>query len=315
MKRVVLNSILLFLVIIGIYSCNDVVNPNAPFRERFILNGIMRNDTSYQVVTLSHSYQPDNFDPLNYKEDPAIINAEVNIYYKAKLFHMRDTSIARTDTSRYTTPLHFYYNDQLKPEPNEDIEIDAILPNGLLLQSLTTTPNVPEQHFFDLSSDTLIPNKDRTAIKISWPGLDGNIFAPDLYIVYFINGDATEYHKKLPLYYNDGSDEPIYASPSKNHMIYLDMATIEKTLFDIPPKGADRANYSVTAIRIDLLVYDKFISTYYSSIKQGLDGFTVKLDIPDYTNIKGGFGVFGSVFKTSFYIKFNFGYIKSLGFR
>jgi len=313
MKRVILNSILLFLVIIGTYSCNDVVNPNAPFRVRFILNGIIRSDTSYQVVTLSRSYQPDNNDPLTYKEDPAVVNAEVNIYYKNELYHMRDTSITRTDSSHYTSPLHFYYNNQLKPGPNEDIEIDALLPNGLLLQSVTTTPDVQEPGFFDLSSDSLISSQTASRIKVNWQNLGGNIYAPDMYIIYFVKGDTTEHHKKLPLSYI--GDEPIYASPSKSNTIYVDLATIEKTLFDIPPKGTNRSDYSVTKIVIKLLVYDKFISKYYSSIKQGLDAFTVKLDAPDYTNIKGGFGVFGSVIKTNFYIKFDPNYTESLGFR
>ena len=317
MKRIVLNSILLFFVIIGIYSCNDVVNPNAPFRERYILNGIIRNDTSYQIVTLSHSYQPNNFDPLSYKTDPAVINAEVNIYYQNKLFHMRDTSVIRTDSSHYTTPVHFYYNNQLKPDANEDIEIDALLPNGLLLQSMTKTPDVREPGFFDSSSDSLVPNKNTTRIRVSWQELTGNLYFPNMYIVYFIKGDTTEYHKELPLTYvaqNDGSDEPIYPSPTKNNYIYLDMSTIEETLLDIPPQGADKANYSVIGIGINLLIYDEFISKYYSSIQQGLDGFTVKLDSPDYTNIKGGFGVFGTVFNTNYHLRFNYSYLRSLGF-
>ena len=46
------------------YSCDQSINPNAPFRERFILNGIMKSDTSYQIVTLTHSYQPEGYDPL-----------------------------------------------------------------------------------------------------------------------------------------------------------------------------------------------------------------------------------------------------------
>lgn len=312
MKRIVLNSVLLFIIIIGVYSCNDAVNPNAPFRERFILNGIIKSDTSYQVITLSHSYQPDNFDPLSYKTDPAVVGAEVNIYYKNKLFHMRDTSIARTDSSHYTTPLHFYYNDQLKPEPNEDIEIDALLPNGRLLQSVTTTPDVQQPGFFNPTSDSLI-TKQSGSVRISWRDLGGNIYAPNIYIVYFMNGDSTEYHKNLPLTYL-ASGEPIYASPTKNNYLYLDKATIEKTLSDIPTNGANTSDYSVTRIVINLVVYDKFISKYYSSIQQGLDGFTVKLDIPDYTNIKGGFGIFGSEYKTSYSVKFDFDYIKSLGF-
>ena len=101
MKKYILILTLLALSLIN-YSCDQSINPNAPFRERFILNGIIKSDTSYQIVTLTHSYQPDGLSPLDYTDDPAIKNADVNIYYDNKLYRMRDTVVARVNSSRYS---------------------------------------------------------------------------------------------------------------------------------------------------------------------------------------------------------------------
>ena len=98
--------ILAFLVLFSFYfiSCDSSFSPYAPFTEDYILNGIVRGDTSYQVVTLSHSYQPDNTDPSTYKTDPAIVGARVEITYDNKIYVLRDSSISRTDTSQFDTP-------------------------------------------------------------------------------------------------------------------------------------------------------------------------------------------------------------------
>ena len=60
---------------------------------------------------------------------------------------MRDTVIARTDPSRYGDSVRYYYNPDLKPGPGKVIEIDALLPNGLLLQSESKTPAIPNLDF------------------------------------------------------------------------------------------------------------------------------------------------------------------------
>ncbi len=95
-------SLKLFLLLTSaflFYSCNNTFDPNAPFRQRYALNGIMRNDTTLQIVTISKSYEPaDGFNPLTSHQDPAVTNAQVNMWYKDNLYQMRDTTIVRHDT-------------------------------------------------------------------------------------------------------------------------------------------------------------------------------------------------------------------------
>ncbi|MGA7837693.1 MAG: DUF4249 family protein [Ignavibacteriaceae bacterium] len=299
------------------YSCNEQISANAPFRERYILNGIIKGDTTFQVVTLSHSYQPEGLDPLEYTNDPVIKNANVNVYYDFKVYHMRDTVIVRTDTSRYSDSLRFYYNDKLKPEPGKVIEIDAFLPNGLLLQSSTETPDLPSYGFFDSKSNNLVPPSFGTDIRIFWKDLGGVVYVPDLNINYYVKDDTLLHKTRLPLIdiSKGGTVKEIFPTPSRNNFITLNLETIKRTLNKIPTGGRSKKDYSITNIMLDMIIYDKFLSNYYSSIKQGLDGFTVKLDSPDFSNIQGGFGIFGSYVKTNYKISFQPEFLESLGFR
>lgn len=312
MKGKILSVIIISFIAFINYSCNDTISPNAPFRERFILNGLMRGDTTYQVVTLTHSYRPDGLDPLSYKTDPALDDAEVNIYYKNQLYHMRDTTVARTDTSRYTDSLHYYYNAQLKPDANEDIEIEALLKAGYLLKAITKTPDT-KYSFFDLgNSDRIIPpNPEATRVRLTWKNL-GLVYEPRIFIQYSIKGDTTQYTKSVPLYYINGS--PSYPVQSRINYVYLDLSTIKRVLDEIQPDLKSRANYSIVNMHIQLLVYDENLSNYYSSIKQGLDGFTIKLDTPDYTNIQGGYGIFASYSNVEYKFFFDQKYLQSFGY-
>ncbi len=151
--------ILLFPLLISFFflSCNDSINPYAPFTEEYILNGVIRGDTSYQVVTLSHSYQPDGTNPLSYKEDPAIAGARIELYYNNLVYQFRDSSIARTDTSHFDSPFNFFYLKNLKPEINKLIMIKVFLPNGQLLQSESKTPNVTNYGFFSHFNSNVFP--------------------------------------------------------------------------------------------------------------------------------------------------------------
>lgn len=315
MKKYIL-ILILFTAALTNYSCDQSINPNAPFRERFILSGIVKGDTSYQIVTLTHSYQPDGLNPLEYVNDPVLNNAEVNIYYDNKLYHMRDTVVVRTNTSRYNDSIKYYYNPDLKPLPGKFIEIDALLANGLLLQSESFTPPIPNFGFFDVGSDNLIPPSLGSRIAIKWQELGNILYAPQITINYYQKGDTLVHKKLVPQLYYSGKEglTPVYPVPSRSNYFQMDMDAITQALNEIPSNGSPKSDYSIIDMTFELICYDEYLSTYYSSIKQGLDGFTVKLDNPDYSNVKGGLGIFGSYVKTNYKISFKKSYLQSVGY-
>ena len=309
--------IVLFAVAIFNYSCNDSLNPDAPFRQRYALTGIMRSDTSYQVVTLTKSYMPsEGLNPLTNTNDPAIVGAEVNMWYRDTLYPLRDTTIARQDSSHYTDSVHFYYVKNLKPLPGEYIDIEALLPNGILLQSYTQMPAVPTYGFFDYNNDQVIPPENKDYISIKWLPLPNELYSPRIDIIYYKKNSSVKYEKEVPLYYTNVNRKstPIYPKQTSTNYFVIDTQTISKTLNDIPQGDLNKKDYSIAEMDVNLIIYDEYLSTYYSSIQLGVNGYTVQLDKPDYSNIQGGYGIFGSYVRTSYTLKFTYSYLQSLGF-
>ena len=314
MKKIALYIIIVFFLLIN-YSCKNTFDPNAAFRERYVLTGIMRSDTTLQVVTVTHTYRPsgDNTNPYSYTDPPYVLGAEVNMWYKEKLYELRDTTLTRIDTSRYKGPVHCYYVNNLKPDPNEYIDIEALLPNGLLLQSTTLTPDADSLTFFDYSDDKVIPNVNLNKyIDIKWKPLDKVLFAPQIEIGYYKAGDLTEHLKEVPLLYYD--DKPVFPKASTASEITIDYSTIAQALQEISTGAANKGNYSIVEMNITVIAYDPFLSSYYSSIQPPLNGFVVTLDEPDYTNVQGGYGIFGSYVKRVHQIKFSTAYLSQFGY-
>ena len=171
MKKVIFISLLILLSFYFL-SCDNSFSPYAPFTEDYILNGIIRGDTSYQVVTLTHSYQPDGSDPLAYKNDPAIVGARVEITYDNKIYVLRDSSITSIDTLHFDSLFRFYYTNDLGPDVNKTISIKAVLPNGKVLTADTKTPNTGTSiygyDFFEFTSDFDFPPPKGNRSFVYW---------------------------------------------------------------------------------------------------------------------------------------------------
>jgi hypothetical protein len=314
MKIIFLLNII--LAIFFLFSCEAPFNVDAPFRQRYVLNGIMRNDSSVQYVTITRTYRPPNeTNPSSDTSDKSIIGANVNIWYQDTIYTLRDSSLF-IDTSSVRDTVHFYYIRNLKPDPGQSVQIQALLPNGLLLQSNTTLPNVSSGGFFDPTSDILVPPVNGNSyIYILWQSL-GFVYQPKIMIEYYKVGSTQIQYHQVPLIYTNknGNSAPIYPGPTTNNYLKIDILAISSALNEIATNEQDKTHYSILGIDIQLLVYDQNISTYYSSNQNSINDFTVIINPPDYSNIQGGYGIFGSFSRTDYYLKFNTKYLDTLGY-
>jgi hypothetical protein len=307
MKTAIIIS--LFLITLLILSCNDSINPNAEFKEDFILNGIIRGDSTYQVITLTHSYQTDGPDPLSYKDNPAITGKRVEIYYNNTVYLLRDSSISREDTSHFHSAFNFYYTNNLKPDINKEIEIIAFLPNGQILESRTITPNVP-LGFFNYIAE--FPQDSENNLLIQWDNNGRYGYEIRLYIYFYIKGDIEIHKIDVPLFaLPDGN--PVYKNIIRNNYLYIDNGIVSKTLKELINLYPNKSDITIVNMTVDLIVLDEYLSAYYSVIKLGIDDFTVRTDNPDLTNIRGGLGIFGTYARAKQKIRFNGQYLRSLG--
>ncbi len=314
MKKILIIIVTIFSILF-LDSCSNTLNPYAPFRQRFVLSGIIRSDTSYQVITISKSYQPANYNPSTDTENVAVLGVEVNMWCNDTLYALRDTSIPRTDTSKYKSNVSFYYCNNFRPPANSYIEIQALLPNGLLLSSTTTTPDAGFG-FFDIASNNTFDPAVNSQIYMGWKDLGNVYYVPRISIVYYQKGDTTAKEFLVPLSYinQNNSLSPNYPQPTKINFFTIDQSTLDEAMREISGNDPNKKDFTISKMIVYIIVYDENLSTYYSSLQHSINDYTVILDAGDYSNISGGFGIFGSYYKASWRIDLSRLYINSFGY-
>lgn len=314
MIRTLFKITLLITAIIAVTSCEENFSPVVEYDQTYALSCIIRGDTTLQVATLFSSYDLENGDAF---ANPAYEGAEIRLWYKDTVYWFKDSSIAypKYKDSR----LKFYYLDNFLPlEDGEPLEIEAMLKGGKRLKGKCFTPT---KLLFDTGeSSKIIPPVNTSGVNFLWYTMDevSGYFVGRLIIKYFqnVNGEYQLKRKTVPIkYYNDnGKSTPIYPSPSKSASLIYDSSAVTQALKEISEGDMNKSNYKIIDNAVfEVLALEENASRYYSSTLED-NSFTVNVNELDYTNIEGGFGVFGSINQEKYTLKITPDYIMSFGY-
>lgn len=297
------------------FSCEENFNPFDEYQERYVFNCILRGDTTLQVATVAKTYTSGGFDPYQNTKDPFISGADVRVWYKDSVYRFYDTSVVRLDTSRYKSPMNIYLNRRFKVEPDESIEVEVMLPNGRRLKSSTKTAG--RVTFVD--SSTIFIYSEVKFVKFYWTSssVGTNYFLPKFRIIYYKKegNQNTRHEKEIPLRYED--NVPVPFTTSKMPLVSVDINTIERALKEIAEEDPDKTSYSISLHPVfTVATLDDALCKYYSTSTQSFSSLTVTLDETDYSNIQGGYGIFGSFTSAEYQqLKFTPEFITSFGYK
>ena len=307
--------VFIFLTFIG---CNDNFDPNGEFREIYALSGILRGDSLNQTITLSHVYQVDGFDPYANKVDPAVLGADVRVWIGDSVYIFRDTSVARTDSSRYTTPIHYYYNNKFAIPLNKTIEVEVLFQNGKRIKALTKSPSAIR---FDKASNTIIPPDGSDLITFIWNEQNEPLyFVPQLAIKYIqnVNGTFIVKYKRVPIKYveQNGNLVPIYPKPSGLVTAIYQKDALDRAMEEISAGDPIKSNYSIVQKQVlTVTAFDLNLTRYVSSTDQSFDDLTVTVNESEFTNVEGGLGIFGTYIRNEYNkVELSQSYVESFGY-
>lgn len=301
---------LLFIILLLLFtSCEEDFNLKTDYKPKYALNCIIRADTTYHTATLLKSYDVDGFDPYEYNDDPFISGADIRIWQGNNVYFFRDTTVPRTDTSRFNFLQKYYYIQNFKTVSNDFLEIKAILDNGKVLKGVT---RIPKNMSLDSSSTRILrPGQDE--FRVYW--ISNNIygrFMLRLRLNYSRGNGPTE-SIDIPVRY-DG-DTPVYPVITKNSGAAFNWDAFERTLRKISDGEENKQQFTIYGVLAEILIFDENLSKYYANMHGYLDDYTVRVDQNDFSNIEGGFGIFGSYIKQKRGIQIDQDYIISLGYR
>lgn len=315
--RVKYFSFLLFISIIFI-SCDENFSPKAPYSERYSFNCIVRGDTSSHVATAYKSYDVPQIDSYENKKDSFIDGAFIRMWRgNHEVYVFRDSAMQRRDTSKLNTDIKYYYINNFVPTEGDFLEIEALLPNGRRLYSSTKIPRRVRRN--DDDSDLLVTRKLKDYLRTKWIIKNrDHVYLPKLFIDYLesVNGVNVRKKKIIPWRKLQIGDKIklIYPTPSTDFLIDFEMDIIREAMEDISKNDSVKSKYTVISLVLELSIFDENLSSYYFTVGFSDDSFAIGLDEGDYSNIKNGFGVFGSFYSQKFIIKVSKGFVNSFGY-
>lgn len=300
MKKRFFKYLVLFSAFV-LQSCNDSFSPVGEFEDGYSMYCILNSAEDVQKVYIFRNFLPDDLNPENYNQNRTIGNAKVRLSDGSNNFIFTDTTLF-VDSLGYN--ISYYQINNFSPG-NSLLKLTADIPG---YKSLTgeIEINAVDFDFYhrtkrDIEYNTFNPYRVRFDKEISFE------FLPVFLINYITieNGDTAKYSKEVPLYYyNDGG---LFLSkyPDFETRMFVDYETdvIEQT-FKIIASEHKSKNIKIVDADIYIIQTSYPLNVYYKAAKTARDGFSIKLQEPEISNITNGRGLFGFKKITSLKVKF-----------
>ncbi len=315
---------LIFVSAVLLSSCEENFSPKTEVANRtFLFSVISADDTPYsstQFVVINKVYDVDGFDPSTNNTDPTITNAVVTLKIYNKTYTLSLDSVAVNNA--YLTKQYFYAINA-KVNSYDTLIVTARLADGKGLSSHTRAPkylnftySYPFNHGFTTNLNQVIPVY---AWTISWTNSDRqHLLFPKMQISYLqnVNGTSVLKYIDVPNKYitRNGKKEAYYEPYTREEFVSYDFEAVDSTMAKISEGDSDKSNYTILGLSFKLVEYDTPLSNYYSSTNGYLDSYSVRSDESIYSNISGGYGIFGSQFTNSFTKDIDPVYIRSFGY-
>ncbi|HLP15414.1 MAG TPA: DUF4249 family protein [Bacteroidota bacterium] len=323
MKKDVL---LLFVIMtLGCAACNNDFTMNAPAKDVYVLNCILRSDSPIQYARVTKNLFTDNGGvPASDISAPFVKGAVIRLMIGDSVFLMRDTTILVTQSGT-SSQVECYYIRDLTLLPGKSVRIEARMPDGTLLTSSSQTPII-QYSKQSWNFPQLLYNGYLTTSIYSW--------------IWMVNGVASEYVYSIPhlrvSYKQDGNGTPIEktvdvpvqifsnginsgqqtqeAVLSFNTYCLTQLETIHKTMKDISGDDPAKHNYAITKVTLTVTSLDPMLTKYSYIYNTSAEEFTIKLRQPEASNIEGGKGVFGITCVYSHPLDVDTAYVRAFGY-
>jgi hypothetical protein len=319
MKKLIYSlSVAVSISLIG--GCEETFNTKAPYKDQMVVYAILSLNTDTQYVRLFTTYNPPGFDPLENSVDNMIDDAVVTVSQDGLVVGYRDTVITRIDKSRYKDDLRAYVAFPFRVQPGKLYNLNIMsLKHGVATGSLTM-PVRGRISVFNIYVLKGGGDENEDLIGVGWIRYGTRGFMIRLYLDYdALDGSVWVNHRvEMPTSVSLWSDtlkkydfprlqrcsDPPLDRSEVPERVYFSKRAYDLRMNDI------KAQYPADGLRIKgawfiLTQVEKNLYTYFSVANAFQDEYSIRLDMPDWTNIHGGYGVFGGKVEDSLYVDFS----------
>lgn len=290
--------------LIAVNGCENPFSPKGPFQDRLVVYSILSPGSTIQYVRVFTTYNPPGFNPLESTSSNQIANASVSISSGGSVIAFRDTVLPRTELGRYQDSIRAYVAFPVNLVRGAVYTLTVSAPS---YDTVTATMTIPDQGFLDIA------NK---------PAVTDPVKVPEDITINAIPKEEEQGHVvRLFLEYEIAANPGVFLTEEVPALItnYKDCTTFDATYPEIRRKQAGniretwtfpQQNYQRAILKVlkehepqvvnfhrvfaTMTQADQNLYSYLSLVNGFNDQFSIRVDRPNFTNIRGGFGLFGS---------------------
>lgn len=303
-------TIVAFCVVCGLLSsCDQPFDPRGDLDQRPVVFSVLSTDRNLQFVRVERSYMPVGYNALAYNADNFIPNAVVTVSNGSLTMRLRDTTLPRSDTSRFNFPLRAYVVTPFKPQYGGSYNVRVEVAGFEPASGSIVVPMKPLL-YIDPFSIAIVdrPGGDRKEASIQLPIILGKGafgYRARLYVDYEVlkGSEWIEERVEIPsafaLANNSDLSYLIYPrftrSPSNNRAVGVhEQDVYSRTLVEIAYVKYGSTKIIFNRVVVQLIQLDRNLFGYYISTHTQYDPHSIRLDEPAFFPVSGGFGAIGA---------------------
>jgi len=307
--------IVVIAIVLSAVGCDDSINPIAAFEPKLVVYSVLSSESDTQYVRVHSSYVPPENNPQMNADEHSLTDATVTISDGANTYTFQFAEIERTEGSRYGETIGLYYAYPFRPKPNQEYTLSVSSPSAGQASSTTVVPGAGTIDYFSLGN-LYYPADPPYFTQPILPQFSLNDAAKAqlvrFYIVYTTENPGEvgkEKYYEVPQYWRIVSKNleihdrrfPVptrrTAPLTRRGETFKLSATYPFPTYNESIYGIRQPNFNVRFKRavFQLIQFDEAWYKYYASANLFQDRLSVRVDPPDYSNIQGGWGMFGSI--------------------
>jgi len=307
-------ALILGLSVVGLLvlaSCENTFSPKGPYTEELVVYSILSTRSDAQYVRVYATYNPSGFNPLEQTTDTFVRNAQITITSGPDVYHLRDTTIKRVDQSRYTDDLAAYIGFPMPVRPGETYSLSVSTDRG----TVEATATVPGNGSVTAHNPYVFKDPERYGEDISAtiylsPIAFGYLVRIYINFEYFAGGTWKPGRAEVPIStaaLPNGEDQLNYprltrraqAPSGPAQTIYFPIGAYEIFLTQLQNQYGGAGTMHILSATFILTQVEPNLYKYFNIVNGFQDEFSIRTDLPDFTNIQGGVGVFGAMTEDS----------------
>ncbi len=266
---------------------------------------ILSNARDTQYVRVSTTYDVPGFDPAKHQTDEVVEGARVVVAGPLSAYDFKQISLPRNDKSRYNTPIQAYSTSPFRPEHGAEYDLSV---TSSIFGDATATVTIPDSALigFDLGTSLLDrpedrePNSSIVLQALVSPFCKG--YLAQMFVDYKVRVDSGWRDERIEVptwVIADTLNLWVVTYPSLTRKVVRQTGTafslkayvsaLIRVIMQHPQRGIIFKRVVGRVLQCEQGLYD-----YYNTVNGFRDPVSIRLDLPEYSNVSGAKGIFGA---------------------